>query len=202
MPTHAPFGDLVARAREGDEQAAVELVQAYEPEIRRFIRFRLKSLSFRRVFDSMDICQSVMAKFFVQLETGDFRLDDPEQLSKLLVTMARNKLTDRVREQQAARRDIRRLSGGDPDVMLAGAADGAESPSETAAGRELVALIHAYVTEEERYLIGERMSGRSWKDLADELACEPDAVRKRVTRAIDRAAERLGLVATNHGETR
>ena len=34
------FDNLIARVREGDPQAAVDLVRMYEPEIRRDIRLR------------------------------------------------------------------------------------------------------------------------------------------------------------------
>ena len=61
-----------------------------------------------RVFDSMDICQSVLASFFLRAAAGQYDLDEPAQLVALLTRMARNKLSHRVREQQARRRDVRR----------------------------------------------------------------------------------------------
>jgi hypothetical protein len=56
----------------------------------------------------MDICQSVLASCFVRATSGAFDLDNPEQLMKLLVTMARNKLASQARKQYAQRRDKRR----------------------------------------------------------------------------------------------
>ena len=40
----------------------------------------------------MDICQSVLGSFFVRAATGQYKLETPEHLLKLLTTMARNKL--------------------------------------------------------------------------------------------------------------
>ena len=54
----------------GEEQAATELVQRYEPELRRFVRFRLTNGRLRRHVDSVDICQSVLGRFFVGLFAG------------------------------------------------------------------------------------------------------------------------------------
>ena len=60
--------ELIRQVRNGDEAAAVELVRRYEPVIRRQIRvwLRMQDPRLRRVFDSMDVCQSVMASFFVR----------------------------------------------------------------------------------------------------------------------------------------
>src|SRR5947209_4570355 len=105
------FRDLIRRVREGDEGAAAELVRRYEPTIRRVARVRLVDDRLRRRFDSMDICQSVFASFFVRAALGQFDIDRPEQLLGLLVSMSRKKLIDRAREERAARRDYRRLHG-------------------------------------------------------------------------------------------
>ena len=78
------------RVRAGDEQAATELVRSYEPAIRRAARVRMTDVRLRRVLDSMDICQSVMASFFVRAASGLYDLETPEQLLRLLATMARN----------------------------------------------------------------------------------------------------------------
>ena len=63
-----------------------------------------------RVFDSMDISQSVLISFFARASTGHFDLETPEQLVNLLMQMTRNKLAMQVRRQRALRRDGRRLA--------------------------------------------------------------------------------------------
>src|SRR5215471_14278319 len=112
MAQEASFRDLIRRIRTGDGAAATELVRRYEPTIRRTIRVRLRDMRLRRVLDSMDICQSVLASFFVRAALGQYELNEPEQLLKLLATMARNKLADHARQQQAGRRDNRRVEAG------------------------------------------------------------------------------------------
>src|SRR5262245_54739186 len=104
------FADFVTRIRAGDDQAAANLVQQYEPLIRREIRMNLRDQRLNRVFDSMDICQSVLASFFVHSAAGAYDLDDPKQLLRLLVAMARNKLASAARKQYRQRRDGRRLA--------------------------------------------------------------------------------------------
>ena len=90
---HAAF---IARIRAGDEQAAAELVRRFEPEIRLEVRTWL-----RRVFDSMDVCQSVLTNFFLRVAAGDFDLERPERLAALLAGIARNKLPEHVRHRSS-----------------------------------------------------------------------------------------------------
>jgi hypothetical protein len=41
MPSDPPFAEFIHRIRQGDEQAAAELVRRYEPAIRLEVRMRL-----------------------------------------------------------------------------------------------------------------------------------------------------------------
>lgn len=190
--SQAEFGPLMELVRQGDQRAAAELVRRYEPEVRRFIRFRLSTPALRRTMDSLDICQSVLFKFFVEVSEGRLNLQEPRQLAALLVTMARNKLYDRVREAQADRRDARRLTAAG-DETLGNIVAAGESPSEMLMVREILEAVSERLSPDERYLVEQRMSGRAWDDLAKELGSSPDAVRKRMTRALDEAAVGLGI---------
>ena len=101
--------DLFRRVRGGDAAAAAELFRRYEPVIRRRVRvwLRMQDPRLRRVFDSMDICQSVLASFYLRTAAGQYDLEEPGQLVALLFQMARHKLAHQVNRQQARRRDIR-----------------------------------------------------------------------------------------------
>jgi RNA polymerase sigma-70 factor (ECF subfamily) len=187
------FARLLAQVRNGDEAAAAELVRCYEPEIRRFIRFRLSSPSLRRVIDSVDVFQSVLANFFVHVGDSDWKLESPDQLRTLLITMAKNKLYDHVRKQHAGRRDGRRIEIGTGPALEA-LADGDETPSAAVAADELVLALRNELSEDEQFLVDQRLSGREWSELAATMGVQADALRKRMTRALDRAATKLGLI--------
>jgi RNA polymerase sigma factor (sigma-70 family) len=193
MTERESFEQLIERVRGGDDQAAGDLVRLYEPEVRRFIHFRLTTPALRRFVDSLDICQSVLANFFVHLDKGRLQLENPDQLRRLLITMARNKLHDHARKMKAARRDARRLEMGG-DASLQHVADAMDGPSEKLMTEELVLALRSRLSEEELYLVDQRFSGRSWGELADELQTSAEAIRKRMTRAMDRAAAELGLI--------
>lgn len=191
MSEHGPFQALILRARGGDVDAATELVRTYEPAIRRTVRIMLLNARLRRVFDSMDICQSVMGSFFVRLNLGQFEVDQPAQLIKLLVSMTRNKVADQARKEQAECRDHRRLEAG--DVHDHEVAAGAAGPSRIVAARDLLSQVRSRLTPEERRLADLRALGRDWPDIAAEVGGNADALRKRFTRAINRVTHELGL---------
>src|SRR6516162_1346125 len=115
----ADYTSFVRRVRAGDQEAAAELVRRYEPEIRLEVRtwLRLRDPRLRRVFDSMDVCQSVLANFFLRVAAGDFDLQRPEQLAALLAGIARNKLSEHVRHHQRQRRDVRRVEAAGPEAL-------------------------------------------------------------------------------------
>lgn len=187
--TEATFTDLITRVRGGDEQAATDLVRRYEPEIRREVRFLLRDPFLRRSFDSMDICQSVMGSFFLRAALGEYDLDRPEDLIRLLISMTRNKVVDATRRQRAQRRDHRRATSIESMDVEART----PSPSAVVEGRELLAVFRDRLSADERQLADLRAQGQEWADIAKEVGGTPDARRKQLTRAIARVSRELGL---------
>jgi RNA polymerase sigma-70 factor (ECF subfamily) len=191
MSTEGPFRELIERVRSGDEQAAAELVRRYEPTIRRAARIRLRDPRLGRLLDSMDICQSVLASFFVRAAMGQYELETSEQLLGLLVRMTRNKVANQANAQQAGRRDHRRdVAAVDGRLDVAAREP---SPSRQAAVRELLDEARRRLSPEERALLERREQGGDWSAIAAELGGSPDALRMRLARAVDRVARSLGL---------
>ena len=190
MPDHTAFADFIRRIRAGDAQAATELVQQCEPVIRLEVKLRLSDPRLRRLFDSMDICQSVLASFFVRAALGHYDLEEPGQLVKLLVGLARNKLAFHVRHERRQRRDHRRLEAVGQEQLEAAAAP---SPSQQIAARELLQAFRERLSAEERVLADRRAQGHAWAEIAAEMGGTPQARRKQLARAVERAAQQLGL---------
>src|SRR5262249_34879953 len=132
MPDEPTFTDFLRRIRGGDAEAVAELIKRYEPVVRLEGKMRLTDPPLGRVLDSADVCQSVMASFFVRAAVGQYDLNDAKDLVRLLVGMARNKVAFQARKQQAARRDIRRGQPLDPEVFDPAA--GGPTPSQVVAG--------------------------------------------------------------------
>jgi RNA polymerase sigma-70 factor (ECF subfamily) len=191
MPAPDGFAELLRRVRAGDTGAAEELWRHFEPMLRREVRLCLRDPRLRRLIDETDICQSVMASFFVRATAGQFELERPEQLQALLARMGRNKLASQAERHRAQRRDYRRVE------PLAGDGGGARStessPSQAVSRRELLERFHDRLGAEERQLADLRAQGRSWADIAALLGGSPDGRRMQLDRAVARVSRDLGL---------
>jgi RNA polymerase sigma-70 factor (ECF subfamily) len=185
------FDELIRRVREGDQDAAAVLVKLYEPAIRRAVRFRLSDARLGTLLDSVDICQSVLASFFIRAASGQYDLKTPGQLLKLLKAMARNKLNSQARKQYAQRRDTRRVSTGcENEHCLVAKSD---SPSMEVDAHDLLEEVHRRLSSDEWRLLELRNQGCDWAQIAAELGGRGDALRQKLSRALDRVAEQLGL---------
>jgi RNA polymerase sigma factor (sigma-70 family) len=191
VPDGNEFRQLIQRVRERDQEAAQELVRRYENAIRRVVRIHLRDARLRRVLDSADICQSVLASFFVRTALGQYEVESPEQLLNLLTAITRNKLTNQANRLRAQRRDIRReVAIGE---QTASVLDQASDPSKQASAREILEKVLDGLEGSERYLAEQRSLGRSWPELAVELGGTDVALRKKLTRALQRVMAKLGL---------
>jgi RNA polymerase sigma-70 factor (ECF subfamily) len=187
---------FLERVRTGDQKAAEELVRMYEPEIRREVRLRLRDSRLRKDFDSMDICQSVMASFFVRASLGQFELNKPEELIRLLVTMTRNKLVSQVRKQHTQGRDLNRREIAGQD-MLQNVAKG-PSPSMLVANEELIQEFRKRMSPEELRIAERRTEGLAWDAIAAEVGGTAESCRKQLSRAVNRISQELGLDEVRH----
>ncbi len=125
-----------------------------------------------------------MADFFEKAEPDRFKFQSPEDLRRLLVTMALNKLRNWARHE-GRRSDI-------PDGWNPMTSD--PSPSCVAAVNDEIAyLLSRLPPLEARLFDWNRVQGRSWDEIAREEGGKPDALRMRLMRTVARAlAERDG----------
>jgi hypothetical protein len=54
------------------------------------------------------------------------------------------------------------------------------------------------LSQEKRWLAEQRALGRAWADIAAERSETPEALRKRLGRAVDRVVHELGLEESIH----
>jgi DNA-directed RNA polymerase specialized sigma24 family protein len=193
MEDNEDFAELFARVCRGDAAAADVIVRRYESAIRVAVRTRLTDPALRRQFDSMDVCQSVLASFFLGAATGAYDVSEQRQLVALLVKMARNKLAMRARDQYRQRRDVRRLrpSSHSPESLVSKA----PGPTRQVAGKELLDRALAMMSNDTRGIAERRMRGESWSDIALDLGGTPDARRKQYERAVAYIAEVLDFAS-------
>ena len=185
------FEQLLYGVRRGESEAAFELVRRYESAIRIAVRTHLSDPALRQQFDSVDICQSVLASFFVRAAAGQYDLREPGQLVALLTRMAHNKLAMQVRSQHQQRRDVRRVSSISTTPAMP--ADKSPGPAQQAVHRDLLSRAYALMDSDVRRMADFRAGGTEWEEIATRLGGTAEARRKQFTRAMDEIAKTLEI---------
>ena len=185
------FMELLRRVRLGEPDAAYELVGQYALDIRIAVRARLSDPALRQQFDSMDICQCVLASFFVRAAAGQYDLHEPGQLVGLLTRMAQNKLAMHSRSHHQQRRDVRRVKS--INDFVASPPDNSPGPDRQAIDRDLLTRAYELMEPEVRQMADCRVEGADWASVAAQLGGTADARRKQFLRAMDRIARTLEI---------
>lgn len=116
-PTHGSSADasdhsLVQRLRGGCEDAATQLYVRYAHRLRALARAKWTPDLARRV-DIDDIVQSVFGSFFRGASRGLYQVPAGEEIWKLFLVIALNKIRAKCAFHRAAKRDIRMTAGAD-----------------------------------------------------------------------------------------
>lgn len=102
---------LLRRVQGGDNDAATEIYLRYARRLE-FLAQKQCSPEVAARFDAEDVVQSVFRTFFRRAERGDYVVPDGEELWKLLLVIAMNKIRANVAFHRAAKRDVRHTSSG------------------------------------------------------------------------------------------
>ncbi len=176
--------ELLERARQGDEEAARQLVARFEPHVRRIVRTRLPQ-RLRTKFDSMDFVQSVWGDVFSRLQSRDVEFNSPQQFANFLAVLTRGKVIDQVRKFVGARKyDISK------ETPVDAAEEGAEllqgrdpTPSHVVASREEFDALLAQRKELHRQILLLRAQGYTFVEIAQQLGLDERTARRVVQSA-------------------
>ena len=112
LPPTPSDRSLLRRLRDGSENAAGQLYLRYAQRLSNLILASCSAdLAHRE--DAEDIVQSVFGSFFRGVSKGYYDVPPGEELWKLLLVIALNKIRAKANFHHAARRDVRRTLGGD-----------------------------------------------------------------------------------------
>jgi RNA polymerase sigma factor (sigma-70 family) len=181
---------LLKRISEGDAAAEEEFVREYQPHVRRHVRTRLRLRRIRRISDTSDICQVVLASVMVRCALGQYDIDDSGAMRRLLIRIADHKVIDLARKPEFRFPHLS-ISRMDEDGIEP--ADSKSSPTSELVLDELIAKGGQLLTDTERAIVELRRKGMSWDEVGEELAMKGDACRKRHGRAVERIVRELGL---------
>ena len=103
---------LLRRLRAGSQDAATQLYVRYADRLRALTRSQCSPDLARRV-DVDDIVQSVFGSFFRRASHGLYDVPDGEELWKLFLVIALNKIRTQGTFHRAAKRDVRLTTGSE-----------------------------------------------------------------------------------------
>lgn len=99
--------DLLDRFRHGDQDAAIQLYYRYSERLLQLAERNTSQLMASR-FDPEDVVQSVFRTFFRRASTGQYEAPEGDELWKLLLVIALNKVRSQAAYHRANKRDVRR----------------------------------------------------------------------------------------------
>jgi RNA polymerase sigma factor (sigma-70 family) len=181
---------LVARWREGDEQAAAALFERYAGRLVALTRQHLSLRVAQRV-DPEDVVQSVCRSFFAGAREGRFVFEQSGDLWRLLVAITLHKVQDEGRKQMAEMRTVAREKSFGSEQSLFGlnpqALAQVPGPAEAAALADLLEQVLSRFKPAQRRMVELRLQGYPIEEIADETG----HCRHTVTRVLKRARQEL-----------
>lgn len=186
------------RLSDGEERAAEVIWNQYFEKLTRYARRKLEGMP-RRAVDEEDVALSAMNSFCRGMEAGRFeKVDDREDLWKLLVTITARKAICQQRRHHAAKRGGGQVRGesifvrkGDVDLDLGiGDVLGGEPTPEfaCAVAENCQSMLDSLGDETLRDIAQLTLEGYTTTEIAERLDC----VKRTVERKLNRIREKWG----------
>ncbi len=186
--------ELVDLWREGDEHAAEILHNRYTTKLLNLVSRHLAS-RFSPRLGADDIVQSVFGSFFIGAKEGRYAFESENDFWKLLLTIALNKVRNKVRYHQMKMRDLSKES-------FSTNADGAEAYMANLRNPQRIAAEYANFLEsldelfnllepEEQQLLRYQIEGYTQKEIAEKLGKNDRTIRRMLDRIRDRGSDLL-----------
>jgi RNA polymerase sigma factor (sigma-70 family) len=175
--------ELLARWREGDQQAASELVERFTERLLALARSQLSEKLARRV-DPEDVVQSAYRSFFVAARADRYELQQKGDLWQLLAAITMHKLHHQVARHTAGKRALdREVSLGGGSTLLGFQAElmaRTPTPFEAAALIDDLEFVMRGLKPLHRQMVEMRLQGYSLQ----EIAAATDRSERRVRRVL------------------
>lgn len=179
--------DLLTRLRQGDQDAAARIFQAYSGRLVGLARSRLRGLV-RHKADPEDVMASVFKSFFRRDAVEAFDLPGWDSLWALLTMITLRKCGYQTRHFLAACRDVQREAAPPEDSAVAWEAIAREpTPAEAAQLTDTVEQLMRDLDERDRPIVLLSLQGYAAPEIADQTGRS----ERTVYRALDRVRERL-----------
>jgi RNA polymerase sigma-70 factor (ECF subfamily) len=156
---------LLRRFQRGQADASTELYLRYAERLRRLAAAQSSADLARRV-DPEDIVQSVFRTFFRRAAQGHYTVPEGEEMWKLLLVIALNKVRAAGAFHRAAKRDVRHTVGGEAFELALESRPGQDEAALTVL-RLVVEDLLAGLPEPHRRMIELRIEGHEVAEIAE-----------------------------------
>jgi RNA polymerase sigma-70 factor (ECF subfamily) len=182
--------DLLARWRQGDQEAAGELFRRYAGRLIALARSKL-SARLARHLDPEDVVQSAFRSFFTGARAGRYALERSGDLWRLLVAITLHKLQHQVERQTAGKRAGAHGPPGEAPagrcVLRVQVPARGPTPAEAAALADTLGQVFRGLDPLQRRMLELRLQGYR----LDEIAGEVRRSERTVRRLLERVREYL-----------
>jgi len=159
------------------QQDLDRLFEEYLPKLIRLAEGRIAS-RFKGKFDEHDIAGTVCRSAFRRWKEGRFVFDDDAEFWRLLVTITRRKICNKVRDYNTQSRSIEKeVSEAANSILSTPEPD----PADAAAFEESLTILASRLDEQEKYVFTLRMEGREYHEIADLLGVSERTVRRKIS---------------------
>lgn len=169
----SPLDVILEQLCSGDLHAAEQVFVAFEPYLRKVVRRQMPA-TLRSKFDSADVVQSVWAHLLHGFRDAGWQFPNTAALRAFLVTVTRNRLTDRVRHFRSAFEHQRELYAADVEHL----SSAEPRPSEYAQAGDLWNKLLALCPPEHWRLLQFKRQGLPLGEIAARTGLHPDSIRR------------------------
>ena len=179
------LSSLLARWREGDQQAATSLYQTYASRLIALARDHLSAKVAAR-FDAEDVVQSVCRSFFARARQGQFVIQTSDELWRLLVAITLHKVRRTVKHHQRGKRGVdQEMTGQGIFGVPAEALARGPAPEEAVILADLVEAVMRAYRPLDRQIVELRLQGCTVED----IAAQTQRSERTIWRVLERARQ-------------
>jgi RNA polymerase sigma-70 factor (ECF subfamily) len=193
MPDHEDKS-LIKQYQAGDEDAARQLFDRYVERLLALARRRISQRLASRV-DPEDVVQSVFRTFFDRAKAGQFQLEDPDDVCKLLARITVHKTLRQIAYHKAAKRDpsLETSQSTEGQDRLMELLDREPTPDDANAFMDQLEHFLGSLRPQDRQILELRMQGYNNLEIAEKLEVSDRKIRRLMER-VRGQAEQVGLV--------
>jgi RNA polymerase sigma-70 factor (ECF subfamily) len=167
---------LLRRFRHGEADAPTQLYLRYAERLQA-LAARQTSSELGKRLDPEDIVQTVFRTFFRRVAEGNYDVPDGEEIWKLLLVIALNKIRDAAVHHRAAKRDVRRTGSGEANELAIQNAAGKDEAA-LAVLRMVVDEVLEGLPESYRRMIEMRIDGHEVVEISREVGRSKRSVER------------------------